>query len=642
MCGIFGWVSPEKIDRSQISKSIGSCFDSLRYRGPDDKGFLSRYDSKWTDNHLLDSSNILLGQVRLSVIDLTDNGHQPMVSDNGRYRLIYNGEIYNYKELRNQLRSEGVVFRTETDTEVVLQVLSHWGIESITKFNGMFAIAWHDDFEDKLYLIRDYFGIKPLFYTRTQNNIFAFASELPALLKLPDVNRKINAQKAYNYLVYGDYDSSDMTFIEGVYHVNPGEYCVIDTKNGTEIDKISFWKPTIKPVSTLSYNESVDCLRDIFLNNIKLHLRSDAPLGAALSGGVDSSAVVAAIRYLEPDFKLNTFTYVASNHEADEEQWADLVINHCDLISHKVRLTSHEMLYDLDDLIQTQGEPFGSTSIYAQYRVFKLAKEMGMTVTLDGQGADELLAGYFGFPGERLKSLIYKGNISKAWDFLNSASRLPGRSKSMILKRFLGAMIPDILYNLAWHIGQHSVKPDWINLTFLNDNNVKLSVPIYDSNVSESRYVHSALIRQISKNGLPGLLRHSDRNSMRFSIESRVPFLTKELCEFSLSLPEEYLIDEFGNTKSIFKQAMKGIVPDQILNRKDKVGFVTPEKELLFQLEPWIKDTLSEAGQIPIFNTKSLYRYWDDYQNGNRKFDWQVWRWMNFIRWSIIFNVKYS
>jgi asparagine synthase (glutamine-hydrolysing) len=643
MCGLFGWIAPQAPDENQSRQSIDACFKSMHRRGPDDQGLLiHRKNVGWRADENLDGADIVLAHLRLSILDLSVRGRQPMASADGRYRMVYNGEVYNYKELRKELELEGMVFKTDTDTEVVLQALSHWGLSVITRFIGMFAIAFHDDQEKKTYLIRDFFGIKPLFYIKNESGMFGFASELPAILALPNVKRKVNPQRLYDYLLFGDYDSVSETMIEGVKHILPGHYMVVDSTTATIIEETRYWQPELGPIQQLSFSDSAEKLRELFLDNIRLHLRSDVSLGAALSGGVDSSAVAASIRYLEPDFDLKTFTYVASGSSLNEEKWADSVIQSIGAKSYKVSITANEMVSDLDDLIKVQGEPFGSTSIYAQYRVFKMTKDAGVTVTLDGQGADELLAGYIGLPGERLKSLLVKGRVCEAWLFFNATSKWPDRNKVMVFKRLISVFTPKSLYPLFWSIGQGSISPVWLNSKWFKEQGVQFDLPKVEELSNSSRYVHRALAKQLTQKGLPGLLRHGDRNSMRFSVESRVPFLTKEMAEFVLTLPEDYLIARDGTTKAVFKEAMRGIVPENILVRRDKIGFATPEKEWLQQLSSWVEETLAEADNMPAFHQQNLRQVWQEIMSGSRSFDWQVWRWLNFIRWAKLFDVEFS
>jgi len=644
VCGLFGWVSPSSPDSEEIARAIEGCFSSMRYRGPDDRGVVA-FDgkaSRWNQSAPFHVANILLGHLRLSILDLSSRGHQPMVSPDGRFRVAYNGEVYNYRELKKELALEGVSFITDSDTEVVLHALIHWGISALNRFVGMFAISFYDDVENRLLLIRDHFGIKPLYYTKTQDGLIGFASEIPALLSMPGVARKLNAQRVYDYLLFGDYDSNEESIIKDVFQLQPGSYIAIDCANASVVESKSYWTPELQPLQKLTFVDAAEQLRAMFLDHIRLHLRSDVPLGAALSGGVDSSAVVASIRHLYPDFEIKTFTYVAPGSSINEEAWADCVIGATGAESFKVAVSPSEMISDLDDLILSQGEPFGSSSIYAQYRVFKLAKESGVKVTLDGQGADELFAGYYGYPGERLKSLLVEGRLLEAWRFFHATSKWPDRNKAMVFKRLLAMIAPDQIYPLLWAAEKGSLTPEWLVHDWFKQRGVRF-VPAVGENVCEGRrYVHMQLAKQLTRKGVPGLLRHGDRNSMRFSIESRVPFLTREMAEFVLTLPEQYLIAADGTTKAVFKEAMRGIVPKRVLDRKDKIGFSTPEREWLQELSPWINVVFDDAMDVPLFYSGAMKQTWEEILCGKRDFSCQVWRWVNFLRWAQLLQIEYE
>jgi len=644
MCGIFGWVSGVKRSGAGFRDAVASSFRLLRHRGPDAHGMMfQRGDGRWCDREhdLQEDVPLFLGHVRLSILDLSPLGKQPMATADGRFRLSFNGEVYNYLELRRELEMEGVQFRTHTDTEVVLQAFARWGVGCLLRFTGMFAMAVHDDVEKKLYLIRDFFGIKPLYYHDEPGQV-AFASELPVLLNFPGVGRTASSQRTYDYLLFGDYDSQQDTLIEGVRNLLPAHYMVVDAASG-KIEKIKrYWQPDLSHTSSLSFDDAADKLRSMFLDNVRLHLRSDVPVGAALSGGVDSSAVTCAIRHLEPDMELPVFTFVAEGSDVNEERWADLVSAHTRADSHKVQIDPAEIVHDLDQLIRAQGEPFGSTSIYAQYRVFQLAHEAGIKVTMDGQGADEMFAGYLGFPGERLKTLILQGRMIEAWRFFNATSRWPDRNRKEVFKRMVGQLLPRSFYPLLRPLARGSLTPEWLDQEWLQERHVRFDMPRVDEVYSGRCYVRRELACQLTQRGLPALLRHGDRNSMHFSIESRVPFLTKELAEFAMSLPEEYLIAADGTTKALFKKAMRGIVPDAILDRRDKIGFATPELEWLSALDPWVREVLDGADELPFFHADALRQCWQEILAGRRRFDWQVWRWLNLIRWTQLNGIVYG
>jgi asparagine synthase (glutamine-hydrolysing) len=310
-------------------------------------------------------------------------------------------------------------------------------------------------------------------------------------------------------------------------------------------------------------------------------------------------------------------------------------------IEHKVVATGPDLIQDLDDLIATQGEPFGSTSIYAQYRVFKLAKESGITVTLDGQGADELLAGYRGYPMQRIQSLLEERRLIGAISFANNWRQWPGRSSKEALM-FLGAgMLPNGMRPLFKDLFVKPAKPAWLNTNVLTEAKVDLSHKlIMQSGPASTRRVVETLVNSLQHNGLPQLLRHGDRDSMRFSIESRVPFLTIPMAELLLSMPEQLLISPKGETKSVFRAAMRGIVPDQVLDRRDKVGFETPEKVWLIAMAPTLRNWLSEDINVPFINQAELIKEFDAIMADKKPFTWQVWRWVNFYRWVQLMGVK--
>jgi len=623
MCGILG--AFQRSSDPAIERRIAAGMHALRHRGPDVHG---------VETWQVAGGAVHLGHARLSIIDLSEGGHQPRYSANGRYAIVFNGLICNYKELREELRAQGHQFTSDSDTEVLLSAWISWGAACLPRLVGMFAFVVLDREAATLTCVRDAFGIKPFFYTQDDGD-FLFASEAPALLALKSTRTQLNWQRAYDYLVYGNYDSKPETFFEEILHLPPGHMFVVDLA-ARSIGAIErWWMPRITERHDLSFEEAAECVRENFLQSIRLHLRSDVPLGAALSGGVDSSAVVCAMRHAAPDLPIHTFSYVAAGSEVNEERWADLVNRHVGAIAHKVIVTPQELAHDLDDMIRAQGEPFGSTSIYAQYRVFQLARESGVTVTLDGQGADEMLAGYFGYPGQRLHSLLETGHWIQAVQFLNAWSRWPGRSRVEGLKEAMVEIVGrGTLYRILRRLYGRKAVPAWIRGNALAQRNVNLRNPWERPMLDErGRRVMAELACSLTQRGLPHLLRHGDRNAMRFSIESRVPFLTLDQAELLLSLPERYLISQEGETKSVFRAAMRGIVPNEILDRKDKIGFETPEQQWLTSMAGTVREWIKEDIGLPFLNQSAILCEFEDIIAGHKAFSWQVWRWVNFIRW---------
>lgn len=632
MCGILGGLFRNK-DRHQIETQLEQGIEALLHRGPDAKGCeIFSYPS---DTHLV------LAHTRLAILDLSAEGKQPMTSQNGRFVLIFNGEIYNYRELREELKALDYRFHTQTDTEVLLEAWSEWGRDILPKLIGMFSFVIFDKERETLTLVRDAFGIKPLFYTMA-GNLFLFSSELPSLLAFKGGRRELNWQRSYDYLVHGHYDTNEKTFIEGVQHLLPAHTIEFDMKTHHLSEPSLWWNPSFQEDKSLTFEDAVSMVRSQFLENVRLHLRSDVPLGAALSGGIDSSAIVAAIRYLEPDYPIHTFSYVAANTPNSEAIWVDMVNKEINAIAHPLVLDEKDMLNDLDDLIRVQGEPFGSSSIFAQYRLFKKVREAGITVTLDGQGADELLAGYNGYPGQRLRSLIERGEIFRAFRFAGEWSKWPNRNYRNAWMHWGSFYLPENFHReMGRWVGKNAM-PNWINGALLKEKGVRCSPERFmTSNEGKGRRVVETLSGALLGNGLQALLRHGDRNSMRFSIESRVPFLTLPMASLLLSLPEHFLISDKGETKHIFREAMKGIVPEAILTRRDKIGFSTPEEDWLRKASPMIRKVLLESGKNPFINTNKMVKTFDEAMQNKGAFGWQIWRFLNFTRWAEQLDIVY-
>jgi asparagine synthase (glutamine-hydrolysing) len=627
MCGILGTFSPHSSpDQDQ---RLHSAIAALHHRGPDDLGL---------EAFGVAGGRLTLGHTRLSIIDLSPGGHQPMQSPDGRYTIVFNGEIYNYRELRQELKAQGHAFHTDSDTEVLLAAWAQWGAEGLRRLTGMFAFAVFDHVAQTLTLVRDAFGIKPLFY-RIEGDALYFSSEIPALLKLLSTKPELNLQRAYNYLVWGQYDNGSDTFYQGIHHLLPGHWLKIDLQR-LVIDRptdqsVRWWWPSIEERTDLSFEDAAAQLREMFLNNVRLHLRSDVPVGAALSGGVDSSAVVCAMRHLEPDMPIHTFSFVARGSSVDEEAWVDIVNTHVGATAHKIVVAPEELAQDLDDMIRVQGEPFGGTSIYAQYRVFKAAREAGVVVTLDGQGADELLAGYNGYPRGYLRSLLEKHSYLAIPVFLSAWAKWPGRGWKRALRMLGAALMPLHLRALARHVIGNDPEPSWLNSNYLQKNGATAVFPAAPADMADGK--QRRLVEQLrfalTGNGLASLLRHGDRNAMRWSIESRVPFLTTEMAEFLLTLPESYLLSPKGETKHIFRAAMRGIVPDEILDRRDKIGFETPEHAWLRPRRDAIQNWLATADELPFLYGARCHKEVAQILDGQKPFSQRAWGLINYCRW---------
>lgn len=614
MCGIIG---ARVLPGSEVSaQDVERGIELLAHRGPDAKGLRAIPTG---------AAPICLGHTRLSILDLSSAGHQPMTSSDGRLVLVFNGEIYNFIELRGELRALGYQFRSSSDTEVLLAAWSAWGERCLRRLTGMFAFAIYDSQTGEIACARDAFGIKPLYYHFSKKIGFVFASE-PAALAAILPSAGLNANRAMEYLLSGTYDNDEETFYSGIKQLPSGHS--LKQVGDEEPTLKRWWNPSLKE-SSLSFKDAADQMREMFLDSVRLHLRSDVPIGAALSGGLDSSAVVCAMRYLEPAVPIHTFTYVARQADINEERWADAVNEHVKASPCKLDVDEAELSADLIDLVRTQGEPFGGTSIYAQYRVYKLAKDKGVTVVLDGQGADELLAGYSGYPGPRMLSLIERGEFLEAWKFIREWSKWPGRSLSAGVRSTLRSMAPEGVL-MSQHL---RARPRWMSRDAFHAHHQARQIASGRAVDQRGRRVVGALHRAITREGLGALLRHGDRNSMRWAVESRVPFLTPAFAEFALSLPENYLISDNGETKNIFREAMRGIVPAAVLARKDKVGFATPQLSWLSANASTLLKTLEAAEALPFIQIDACRAEVMAVLAGRSTDVARAWRLINFCLW---------
>lgn len=631
MCGIIG--SWWKKDPNNLDSIINEGLKMLNHRGPDDNG----YEIIQTTG-----GNVFMGQTRLSIIDLTEGGHQPMCSSDGRFVIVFNGEIYNYKELKSELIELGHIFKTKSDTEVLLASWSQWGKDCLIKLVGMFSFAVLDKVTETLTLIRDAFGIKPLFYYHDGKTL-AFGSEIQAVMHLSNKELGVNNQRVYEYLIYAVQDLGKDTFVKDIHHVPPSHLVLLDLKNPARLTIEKWWNPSILENKQISFEAAVEKLRHLFLENIRYHLISDVPVGVALSGGIDSSAIACAIRFLEPNMHIHSFSFIPEGSKLSEEKWIDIVNDHIKAIPHKAIVKSDELKSDIFDLINSQGEPFCTTSMYAQYRVFKLAKDVGIKVVLEGQGADEILAGYQGYHGQRMRSLFEKGDIIGMRKFASRWKRWHGRENKSPWKAFLGQIIPDSAYRRVQNITGEQKIPHWINQNFLREINInKKPVRTASSRMGMKRRVAEVLYDALTNHGLPSLLRYGDRNAMRFSIENRVPFLTIPLAEFLLTLPEDFLISQNGETKSIFRAAMRGIVPDIILDRRDKVGFEVPMGKWVYQMKEQISEIELVKQDLNILSLESVKNLLRADIHNEEKMPLQHWRLINLILWYKVVLKKYT
>jgi asparagine synthase (glutamine-hydrolysing) len=563
MCGIAG--SWTRHGSAGDGARLRAGLEAIRHRGPDDFG-----EFAWKAEN--SDVAVHLGLVRLAILDLSPAGHQPMTIPGGRFTISYNGEITNFVELRELLIGLGERFVSDGDTEVLLKAWAQWGVRALDRLEGMFAFAVLDTELRTLTLARDPFGIKPVFYSAGPDRI-AFCSELPGLLRMLPSQPGLDWQAGVDYLRWGTYDHTERSFVDGVTQLRPGHYLVIDTETGRVGEPVRYWWPPVATTFTGSFADASETVRELFVDSVRRNLRSDVPLGIALSGGVDSSAIVGAARLLEPGMPIHTFSFIAPGFARSEHEWVARAVAATGAISHTVESARGDLESDLDDLITAQGEPFGDTTIYAQYRVFQLARESGVTVTLDGQGGDEIFAGYDGYPVQRMHSLIETGHFLGAARFARAWAmwprrRWPGMTAEAFGQFFSARARARVRYPLASPL---------LDLIALRDRGISTGPPELVPESMRGERVKPYLRAMYTGYGLPRLVRHADRNAMHFSIESRVPFLDRALTEFVMTLPEDWLIGADGTSKRILREAVRGLVPDEIVDRRDKIGFETPE-----------------------------------------------------------------
>jgi asparagine synthase (glutamine-hydrolysing) len=643
VCGIAGIVT--FAPAGPLGPVLERMARELVHRGPDDVGFLTWVPGD-TPNAARQPIEPVPAQVgfahrRLSIIDLTSGGWQPMADDTGRFHVVFNGEIYNYVELRVELRRLGHRFRSESDTEVLLAAFREWGSGCLHHLVGMFAFAVLDIERGVVTVARDPFGIKPLFLCTWPGGL-AFASELKPLLNLPHVSRAVHPDALHDYLRFGLTDHREETLLRDVRHLRPGHYLEVSIDRPAGSAAVEYWSPTRQETVEISLADAAAQVRALFLENVRLHLRSDVPVGTALSGGIDSTAIVTGIRHVQDrSVALHSFSFVTKEPDADEEHWIDLASASVGAVARKVLVDPHELVEDVDRLIERQGEPFANTTVYAQARVFELASRSGIKVMLDGQGADELFGGYRAHLSARCVSLLRQGHLAAAIALARRAAALPGGEPWWkVGARMLAGLAPGRGASAMRRWADRRAMPGWLRDEWFERRGAVGSGP---AGAQGPDVLMGVLIEALARTSLPALLRYEDRNSMTVSIESRVPFLTPALAEFVLSLPEGYLVDARATSKTVLREAMRGLVPDQILARRDKIGFGTPEGSWLAAVAPWVDSTLADerAGDVAAIDVGAVRRSWAEMRDGKRAYDPRLWRCANLIRWSTVYDVDF-
>lgn len=618
MCGIAGIIGNKPLNIQYIEKMISI----IEHRGPDSQG-----------KQILNDGKVLLGHRRLSILDLSESGKQPMSYLNGRYWITYNGEIYNYLELRRELESLSYKFNTNTDTEVIMAAYDYWGKDCLNKFNGMWAFIIVDTVKDIVFVARDRFGVKPLYFYRTREYI-VFASEIKQFFTLPDWRAIVDNQMAYDYLCWGLSDHTDRTMFKGVYQLRRGEAGTISLNDKNLCFNIYEWYKIKTDNLQIGFHEAVQQFRELLIDSIRLRMRADVKIGSCLSGGLDSSSIVCIVNKLLKENGLScmqkTVSAKAEFVQYDESKFISEVLDKKSIDGIYTLPTFEGLLENIEKITWYQDEPFGSTSIYAQWCVFETAAQNKLKVMLDGQGADEQLAGYHLFFNVKFAELFRAIKWLKLLDEVLACKQKHNYGFFFMMKAIISQTFPEYLLNIIRKNYNHiEIAPSWLNIKKL-DVQPKNSLNIYGNKTSSIKDLSMA---QLFSNNLQKLLHWEDRNSMAHSIESRLPFLDYRLVEFVINLPDEYKIDN-GETKRILRESMIEYLPEKIRKRHDKMGFVTPEEVWFFDNKEIFMKKLKEAIDISEgILTNDALAYFDKVQNKDIPFSMVIWRMINFGVW---------
>jgi asparagine synthase (glutamine-hydrolysing) len=668
MCGITGIVSVNIRDQ-HLPRLIRTMNDTLQHRGPDDEGFMlagnenirsaggkDTQPSAWNapfdycpTAHIEEAGNdfhLAFGHRRLSVIDLSEAAHQPMCIHQKKIWITCNGEIYNYIELRNELLQKGIAFQTQSDIEVLLKAYEYWGISCLEKFNGMWSFVIYDAEKNILFGSRDRFGVKPMYYYFDEN-FFAFASEQKALLTLPAIQTGINHTAVFEHLLMAQVELRYEGFFKNIYELEPAHYFIYDIRSH-QVDINNYFSPDFENKSIPLNQKNNDVLsrklREHMFRAVDMRLRSDVPVGFCLSGGLDSSSIVSMACKLSQEKKLSQLTdritvFTATNgfDECDESKWAKMVAEKNNVRWIKAECNAQNIPGELENIIYHQDIPLYSTSTYAQNKVMQAAKENGITILLDGQGGDELFAGYPVHFTSYYLELFRRFRWGRFFSELHHTGNSP-TSKTVFFKSLFkigldamtpGFMVPSIARSVKKELeffGKDFSKENYKSIHFSND--------------FDAKPLNACLNKYCTDYYLKNLLRWEDRCSMQYSIESRTPFSDDvDLINFIFSVPSSYKIKN-GWSKYLMREAMKGIIPEEIRLRKDKLGFATPQQNWLMQINQSLKTYVSDLGnQDEIIDHQLILDKWNVIfkEGGNSKIQDFVWRYVCFLIWKKIF-----
>jgi asparagine synthase (glutamine-hydrolysing) len=615
MCGISVSIN---INNGTIEPDlIRSINDRVAHRGPDDEGFYF-------------GNNYALGHRRLSIIDLSKAGHQPM--ERNDLIITFNGEIYNYIELRDELILLGHRFYSTTDTEVILIAYQQWGVEAFSKFNGMWAFAIADLKRGEIIFCRDHFGIKPL-YTLQTKNYFLAGSEIKQFIDIDNFVPKLNKKIAINFLTNGWLNYSDETFFEGVSELKAGHYLKYNIQ--THEKEIVQWYDLRKAITSVkdTYKNAIEKVRELFIDSVQLRMRSDVRIGSCLSGGIDSSSIACVIRNQNlnhADFE--TITSCFKYQKYDEQVFSDAMVDYSGFKNEKVYADIDQLLVNdhFDKMIYHQDQPISGGTHYSEFCVFKCAHDKHLIVMQSGQGSDEFLCGYDEFFYVRTTELMRSLKFVQMCSLLRERAHQKGTSLNYEIISYITTRYFPLLTKLIKKVFGMKNFP-WLNKEW-RSNARKYLVDF------EKSTVRGLSLTQMKHSSLPYQLHSEDRNSMMFSIESRLPFLDHRLVEYCIGLPSEYKIKN-GLTKSVLRDAIVEL-PEMIKNRKHKMGFMFPDAEWILTNPSLIRNELEKSiRETNIFNEDLLHRF-DRFVEGEIGYEPIYFRAIAMRRFCKIFNMR--
>jgi asparagine synthase (glutamine-hydrolysing) len=615
MCGIAGIVYKDR-RRTCSASLIKAMCDTMVHRGPDDQGIFLK-------------GNVALGHRRLSIIDL-DTGHQPMQSADQNYTIVFNGEIYNYLELKKDLQNSGFSFRTSSDTEVILNLYRKYGAECAVRLNGIFAFAIWDDIKKELFIARDHVGVKPLYYY-SDANVLVLASEIKAILESRHVNAKCNSQLVPEYFVFRQV-AGESTLFKDIYALLPGHYLVL--RNNNDINITKYWDINAKKKATnLSFQDALRELSSLLEQSIEMQMMSDVPLGTFCSGGIDSS-LVTAIAARKAQSSINTFSVGFNELEFDETKYARIVSKKYGTSHHELRLNNNEFSEYYQKMIWQNDLPLNYPNSVLIYAISKLAKQF-VTVVLTGEGADELFGGY---PRYYIPSIVAR--LQKIPSPLRKIAgygfRLVKDHRVDKLRTYLGMSIDNVLMYNSATMGQNNIEQYKIDIEL---DNFEYRKSLISDETDQSQLDRVTYIDQMTY--LISILNRQDKMSMAASIESRVPILDYRIVEFANSLPDKYRQSR-TQTKLILKKLAEKYLPHEVIYRK-KSGFGVPIKD-------WFAaDTgLGEIASDLVTNKSLDELQWggnitkiiDEHRKGVLDHSELLWTATNYVLWKETFNVS--